>query len=70
MPVVGLLVRAPAVPVVWVDWLWHAGTVQPAELAAGEGRWLTEGRYKFHYLDTAPLRAVVERWPIKERGTQ
>jgi DNA-binding transcriptional ArsR family regulator len=29
-----------------------------------------EGRYKFHHLDTAPLRAVVERWPIKERGTQ
>jgi DNA-binding transcriptional ArsR family regulator len=21
-----------------------------------------EGRYKFHYLDTSPLRAVVERW--------
>ena len=21
-----------------------------------------EGRYKFHYLDTAPLKAVVERW--------
>lgn len=29
-----------------------------------------EGRYRFHYLDTAPLRAVVERWPIKERGIQ
>jgi DNA-binding transcriptional ArsR family regulator len=29
-----------------------------------------EGRYKFHYLDTTPLRAVVERWPIRERGTQ
>jgi DNA-binding transcriptional ArsR family regulator len=21
-----------------------------------------EGRYKFHYLDTAPLKAIVERW--------
>jgi DNA-binding transcriptional ArsR family regulator len=21
-----------------------------------------QGRYKFHYLDTAPLRAIVERW--------
>jgi DNA-binding transcriptional ArsR family regulator len=21
-----------------------------------------EGRYKFHYLDTAPLKAVAERW--------
>lgn len=25
-----------------------------------------EGRYKFHHLDTTPLRAVVERWPIRE----
>jgi len=23
-----------------------------------------EGRYKFHRLDTSPLRAIVERWPI------
>ncbi len=23
-----------------------------------------EGRYKYHYLDTAPLLDVVERWPI------
>lgn len=23
-----------------------------------------EGRYKFHYLDTAPLRQITERWPI------
>jgi DNA-binding transcriptional ArsR family regulator len=23
-----------------------------------------EGRYKFHHLDTAPLRSIVERWPI------
>ena len=23
-----------------------------------------EGRYKFHHLDTAPLRELVERWPI------
>ncbi|HET6533033.1 MAG TPA: metalloregulator ArsR/SmtB family transcription factor [Actinoplanes sp.] len=22
------------------------------------------GRYKFHSLDTSPLRAIVERWPI------
>jgi DNA-binding transcriptional ArsR family regulator len=21
-----------------------------------------EGRYKFHYLDTSPLKAVLERW--------
>jgi DNA-binding transcriptional ArsR family regulator len=25
-----------------------------------------EGRYKFHRLDTAPLRSVVERWPIQD----
>ncbi|MBT0993764.1 ArsR family transcriptional regulator [Cellulomonas sp. DKR-3] len=23
-----------------------------------------EGRHKLHHLDTGPLRAVVERWPI------
>ncbi|MDH6283363.1 DNA-binding transcriptional ArsR family regulator [Prescottella agglutinans] len=23
-----------------------------------------EGRYKFHHLDTTPLRAIVDRWPI------
>ena len=23
-----------------------------------------EGRYKFHYLDTTPLRAILERWKI------
>ena len=25
-----------------------------------------EGRYKFHHLDTGPLRAIVERWPIPD----
>jgi DNA-binding transcriptional ArsR family regulator len=25
-----------------------------------------EGRYKFHYLDTAPLKEIARRWPIKE----
>ncbi|WP_285690129.1 metalloregulator ArsR/SmtB family transcription factor [Actinoplanes sp. NBRC 103695] len=23
-----------------------------------------QGRYKFHHLDTRPLRSIVERWPI------
>lgn len=23
-----------------------------------------EGRYKFHRLDTSPLRAIVRRWPL------
>jgi DNA-binding transcriptional ArsR family regulator len=27
-----------------------------------------EGRYKFHHLDTTPLRAIVERWPGPSRG--
>jgi DNA-binding transcriptional ArsR family regulator len=32
--------------------------------AAGLVRTRREGRYKFHHLDTAPLRELVERWPI------
>jgi DNA-binding transcriptional ArsR family regulator len=24
-----------------------------------------EGRYRFHFLDTAPLQQVVDRWPIR-----
>jgi DNA-binding transcriptional ArsR family regulator len=24
-----------------------------------------EGRYKFHFVDTRPLRVIAERWPIK-----
>ena len=31
---------------------------------AGLVRTRRAGRYKFHDLDTTPLRAVVERWPI------
>lgn len=23
-----------------------------------------QGRYKFHHLDTTPLRVVVDRWPV------
>ncbi len=30
---------------------------------AGLVRTRREGRYKFHYLDTAPLAAVSSRWP-------
>jgi DNA-binding transcriptional ArsR family regulator len=26
-----------------------------------------DGRYKFHYLDAAPLRVIGERWPSKKR---
>ena len=25
-----------------------------------------EGRYKFHHLDTAPLRQIADRWPIPD----
>jgi DNA-binding transcriptional ArsR family regulator len=25
-----------------------------------------EGRYKFHYVDTKPLKGIVTRWPIKD----
>jgi DNA-binding transcriptional ArsR family regulator len=35
--------------------------------AAGLVRTRREGRYKFHHLDTAPLREVVDRWSIPER---
>jgi DNA-binding transcriptional ArsR family regulator len=27
-----------------------------------------QGRYKFHYIDTEPLRAIVQRWPIRGGG--
>jgi DNA-binding transcriptional ArsR family regulator len=30
--------------------------------SAGLLRTKREGRYKFHYLDTAPLKAIAERW--------
>jgi DNA-binding transcriptional ArsR family regulator len=25
-----------------------------------------EGRYKFHYIDPRPLRAIAERWPVED----
>jgi DNA-binding transcriptional ArsR family regulator len=31
--------------------------------AAGLVRVKREGRYKFHYLDSAPLKQITERWP-------
>jgi DNA-binding transcriptional ArsR family regulator len=36
--------------------------------AAGLVRSRREGRYKFHDIDTAPLLAIVERWPQKDQG--
>ncbi len=35
--------------------------------AAGLIRTRRDGRYKFHELDTAPLREVHERWPLADR---
>lgn len=32
--------------------------------AAGLVRTRREGRYKFHHLDTAPLRQIAERWSV------
>jgi DNA-binding transcriptional ArsR family regulator len=26
-----------------------------------------EGRYKFHYLDTTPLKGIVQRWSLEDR---
>jgi DNA-binding transcriptional ArsR family regulator len=26
-----------------------------------------QGRYKFHHLDTTPLRSIAERWPLPDR---
>ncbi|SRR6266498_3850478 len=26
-----------------------------------------DGRYKFHYLDTTPLKVIGERWPIRKQ---
>jgi DNA-binding transcriptional ArsR family regulator len=36
--------------------------------AAGLVTTRREGRYKLHYIDTGPLRAIVERWPIDNRS--
>ena len=33
--------------------------------AAGLVRTRREGRYKFHHVDTTPLRAIAERWPTE-----
>lgn len=32
--------------------------------SAGLVRTRRKGRYKFHHLDTAPLREITQRWPI------
>ena len=34
--------------------------------SAGLVRIRREGRYKFHYLDSAPLKQITERWTIRD----
>jgi DNA-binding transcriptional ArsR family regulator len=34
--------------------------------SAGLVRTQREGRYKFHHLDTAPLRQIADRWSIPD----
>jgi DNA-binding transcriptional ArsR family regulator len=34
--------------------------------SAGLVKTRREGRYKFHFIDTRPLKKVVKRWPIDE----
>jgi DNA-binding transcriptional ArsR family regulator len=41
----------------------HLDVLEAAGLVSTE----REGRYKFHHLDTAPLRDIVERWQIDDR---
>jgi len=36
---------------------------------AGLLRTRRQGRYKFHYLDTAPLREIHERWPLRKESS-
>ena len=38
----------------------HLDVLESASLIRTE----RSGRYKFHYLDTTPLREIAERWPL------
>lgn len=40
----------------------HIDVLEAAGLVTTE----RQGRYKFHHLDTRPLRGIVERWPIPD----
>lgn len=42
----------------------HLDVLQSAGLVAAERR----GRYKFHYINTDPLKAIVERWLEPGKG--
>jgi DNA-binding transcriptional ArsR family regulator len=38
----------------------HLAVLEEAGLVSSR----RDGRYKFHHIDTTPLRSIVERWPI------
>ncbi|WP_198286043.1 ArsR/SmtB family transcription factor [Saccharomonospora marina] len=40
----------------------HLGVLEEAGLVVAR----REGRYKFHWLDTSPLRAITSRWPVND----
>jgi DNA-binding transcriptional ArsR family regulator len=40
----------------------HLDVLEAAGLVATR----RDGRYKFHFLDTTPLRQIAERWPMRE----
>ena len=39
----------------------HLAVLEAAGLVSSR----REGRYKFHHLDTAPLKAIAQRWSIE-----
>jgi DNA-binding transcriptional ArsR family regulator len=43
---------------------------QHLEVLEAAGFLTTEkrGRYKFHHVDTSPLKSIVERWPLQDEG--
>jgi DNA-binding transcriptional ArsR family regulator len=43
---------------------------QHLEVLEGAGLLITrrQGRYKFHHVDTSPLRDIVERWPTRKES--
>jgi DNA-binding transcriptional ArsR family regulator len=43
----------------------HLGVLESAGLVSTR----RDGRYKFHYVDTSPLKRIVERWSIQSEGT-
>ena len=41
----------------------HLDVLESAGLVSSK----REGRYKFHHLDPAPLKEIVERWSVEDR---